>query len=159
MSEKALDTLVSELARSLRIEVPAKRRDGSYKLRFDNRHNVTLSSVPGGDILIAGRLSRLPNDQTTRNVIVRECMQFALGRAGSSKTCLSLDKQTNALFLHRLVAPDTAAMAFEENVSDFVNDLFWWKSNVGSQKADTSAPHASATTTPMQFLHPNMLVR
>ncbi|MBC05435.1 CesT family type III secretion system chaperone [Thalassospira sp.] len=159
MSEKELTSLVSELARSLRIETPAKRRDGSYRLRFDGRHNVTLSNVPGGQILLSSRLRRLPADTDTKTSMLRNSMQFALGRAASSQSCLSLDKQTDTLFIHQLIEGNTRPMDFEEIVGDFVNDLFWWKDNLAAAPSAPSARKQANVTAQPQFIQPNLLVR
>ena len=159
MSEKELTLLVSELARSLRIETPAKRRDGSYRLRFDGRHNITLSNVPGGQILLAGRLRRLPADTDAKMSMLRNSMQFALGRAAKSQSCLSLDKQTDTLLIHRLLEGNTLPISFQEIVGDFVNDLFWWKDNLAAPPSTTSVKKQGRTMEPAQFIQPNLLVR
>ncbi|MCC9620347.1 CesT family type III secretion system chaperone [Thalassospira sp. MA62] len=161
MSEKELASLVSELARSLRIDTPSKRRDGSYRLRFDGQYTVTLSLLPGGQIVIAGRLKRLPHDEDTRKVVLRDCMQFALGRAADSQSTLSIDKKTDALFLHRAIDGQTLPREFEEILGDFVNDLFWWKDNLAdpAPASGISRKATPAPSTPPQFFQPNLLVR
>ena len=159
MSEKELTSLVSELARSLRIETPAKRRDGSYRLRFDERHNITLSNIPGGQILIAGRLRRLPADTDAKTSMLRNTMQFALGRAANSQSCISLNKQTDTLFIHRVLEADTLPMDFQEIVGDFVNDLFWWKDNLADVPSTISLNTQGKAMKPAQFIQPNLLVR
>lgn len=163
MSEKELSLLVSELARTLRIETPTMRRDGSYRLRFDGKHSITLSSMPGGQILLAARLRRLPIDADAKTSLLQTSMQFALGRASLSRSCLSLDKQTDSLMIHRLLEATTSARDFEDIVGDFVNDLFWWKDNLAGAPSSTPAVTSSTTNithpTLPQFIQPNLLVR
>lgn len=116
-------------AYALRHQVPTDRlrADGRLTLHLGERARVQLQPLPGGALLLEGRIAPLPPAGRARHDKLDTVLRAGAARLATHAQLVAVDADAQALVLQQRVDDDLSPVAFDETVDDFARALVFWK--------------------------------
>ncbi len=102
------------------------RADGRLTVLIDDKYRVHLQGARNGWLAISARLCTLPPDGLGRERFFAEIGRQAAGMLSRQPSACVVDPDEDALWLQRMVRPDTDAVGVDEAVGGFANALSFW---------------------------------
>lgn len=113
----------------LRHQVPPEhlRDDGRLTLHLGGRARVQLQPLPGGALLLEGRIAPLPPACRARHDKLDTVLRAGAARMATHAQAVAVDADAQALVLQQRVDDDLSPVAFDQAVDDFARALVFWK--------------------------------
>lgn len=117
--------------------------NGVYHFLLDDDLEMDFFSPDGRSGIFQSILAKVPKDDPQATELLKTCAQRAVAVCKKRKSVLAI--QSDQLCLHQIIkfqgaSPEELARLATQGAKDFLNDLAWWKAELGTQ----SSPSASA---------------
>lgn len=107
------------------------------RFRLEDDLDMDMFSPDGRTLVLRAEVERLPSAERDADDMLRRCASRAVAAGRKRRSVLALDG--GALILHRLMPREGGVEDVPRHVRDFLNDLVWWKAQMGAG-APTPSP-------------------
>lgn len=106
----------------------ALRDDGRLTLSLADRARMHLQPLPGGSLLMEGRIAALPPAGRTRAERIDTLLRGGAARMATHAQAVAIDAEAETFVLQQTLDDGLSPVAFEQAVEDFMRALVFWKS-------------------------------
>lgn len=103
---------------------------GIFRFHLEDDLDMDMLSPDGRTLVLRAEVGPLPPVERDADDLLRRCASRAVAAGRKRRSVLALDG--GALTLHRLVPREDGVADVPRHVRDFLNDLVWWKAQMGS---------------------------
>lgn len=152
----SLDDKVRALAVTAGWKPPRPEQDGSYSFRLEDGLDLKLFSPDGRGCFLLADLISLPEAGYERDGLLRKVAGRQAGICRERASVVAVERQEDAaargldgdrLILQSRVPLDAPQRQFADAVRDFLNDLAWWKKNLGDSPREEASSMFSMSGT------------